>query len=397
LDPGVSGTIPVLSLNEVPWDQALDIVVKNHQLGTQLQGNVLRIATLSALQAEENTRKALRDAQDLAGDLVNKPYILSYTKADAVALTLSRPGILSPRAQVIVDARRNALIVSDIPNYLAKVDSLVKFLDTPNPQVEIEARLVSANKSFSRELGNQLGFVLGNNSSNSVSGVGSVGASPFVRTPPPGVNVGGAIPLSVNLPAAATSGLSFLLGTGADVLLDEIITAAEARGTAKVISRPKVMTQNNTQAIVSQGTQIPVQSNQNNTVSVQYLNFSLKLTVTPQVTDAGTILMNIQIENSEPNFAVAVNGIPSVTTQQTTTTVMIPDGFTGVIGGILVDTDTLNIRQVPGLGSIPLIGYLFKHTAVAKRTLELLFFITPRIKPAETFVAAPLPDRPPGR
>jgi type IV pilus assembly protein PilQ len=255
--------------------------------------------------------------------------------------------------------------------------------------VEIEARLLSANKAFSRELGSQLGFVLGNNSQNSVSGVGAVGASPFVRTPSPSVNVGDAIPLSVNLPAAGTSGLSFLMGAGSDIILDAIITAAEARGTAKLISRPKVMTQNNTAAVVSQGTQIPVQSNQNNTVSVQFLNFSLKLTVTPQITDVGTILMQVNIENSAPDFAKAVNGIPSVATQQAVTSVLVPDGGTAVIGGILVDTDSYNLRQVPGLGSVPLIGNLFKNTQVIKKTDELLFFITPRIKPADSVTVTP--------
>jgi type IV pilus assembly protein PilQ len=179
---------------------------------------------------------------------------------------------------------------------------------------------------------------------------------------------------------AASSGIAFLLQSGGDIILDEIITAAEARGTAKLISRPKVTTQNNQAATVSQGTQIPVQTNVNNTVSVQFLNFSLRLTVTPQITEAGTILLNVQIENSTPDFARAVNGIPSVATQQAQTQVLIPDGGTAVIGGILVDSDSVNIRQVPGLGNLPVIGYLFKSTQTLKSTAELIFFITSRIK-----------------
>ena len=177
---------------------------------------------------------------------------------------------------------------------------------------------------------------------------------------------------------------------GGDILLDEIITAAEASGTAKLMSRPRVVTQNNQPATISQGTQIPVQTNVNNTVSVQFLTFALKLQVTPQITEKGTILMSVEIENSQPDFARAVNGIPSVSTQQAKTQTLIDDGATMMIGGILVDTDSLNIRQVPGLGSLPVIGHLFKNTQTIKSTAELLFFITPRIKTTDAVtVTAP--------
>jgi type IV pilus assembly protein PilQ len=221
--------------------------------------------------------------------------------------------------------------------------------------------------------------------------------SPFIRTPPPSVTTNGSLPLISNFPVAGSSGISFLMGSGGDVLLDAIITAAEARGTAKLISRPRVTTQNNQAATVSQGTQIPVQTNVNNTISTQFLTFALRLTVTPQITDAGTILLNVAIENSQPDFARAVNGIPSVGTQQAQTQVLIPDGGTAVIGGILVDNDSLNIRQVPGLGSIPVIGNLFKSTQTLKSTAELIFFITPRIKPADTIsVLSPPAEATPG-
>jgi type IV pilus assembly protein PilQ len=158
------------------------------------------------------------------------------------------------------------------------------------------------------------------------------------------------------------------------------------------------MTQNNLAALVQQGTQIPVQTNQNNTVSVQFLTFSLQLSVTPQITDVGTILLAVQIENSTPDFGRSVNGIPSVSTQRAQTNVLVPDGGTAVLGGILLDQDTLNIFQVPGFGSIPLIGNLFKRTQTIKSTAELLFFVTPRIKPADSINAVPgaVPP-PPGR
>jgi type IV pilus assembly protein PilQ len=244
--------------------------------------------------------------------------------------------------------------------------------------------LLSANKSFSRELGNQLGILIGNRGGNVLTGIPGPG-SPFTRTPPPRATSGGAgTPLIANFPAAATAGLSFLIQAGGDVILDEIIGVAEARGTAKLISRPKVTTQNNQAATISQGTQIPVQTNVNNTISVQFLNFSLQLQVTPQITEAGTILLTTAIENSQPDFARAVNGVPSVATQRANTQVLIPDGGTAVIGGILVDSDSVNVRQIPGLGSIPIVGNLFKNTSTIKSTAELIFFITPRIKNPES-------------
>jgi type IV pilus assembly protein PilQ len=393
LDPNVAGTLTI-RLVDVPWDQALDVVLRNYQFGARLEGNVLRIATNSTLQAEENARKALRDAQDLAAELSTRTFILNYTKADVVGTTLTR--LLSPRGSIIQDLRRNALIVSDIPSQFGRLDQMVRFLDTPSPQVEIEARLLSANKSFSRDLGVQIGLLAGNNASNALTGIPGA-SSPFIRTPPPSVTTNGGLPLISNFPVAGSSGISFLMGSGGDVLLDAIITAAEARGTAKLISRPRVTTQNNQAATVSQGTQIPVQTNVNNTISTQFLTFALRLTVTPQITDAGTILLNVAIENSQPDFARAVNGIPSVGTQQAQTQVLIPDGGTAVIGGILVDSDSLNIRQVPGLGSIPVIGNLFKSTQTLKSTAELIFFITPRIKPADTIsVLSPPAEATPG-
>jgi type IV pilus assembly protein PilQ len=379
LDPNISGTTS-LRLIDVPWDQALDVVLKNHQLGGQLQGNVLRIATNGTLQGEQTSQKALRDAQELAVPLITRTFTLNYTKADAAGAIMGR--LLSPRGTILQDPRRNALIVSDIPSQFVNLDSMVRFLDTPAKQVEIEARLLQANKSFSRDIGNQLGFLIGNRTGNVLTGLPGQ-PSPFNRNPQPRASNGQGLPLIANFPAAATSGLSFLIQPGGDVILDEIISAAEARGTAKLISRPKVVTQNNVAATIEQSTQIPVQTNVNNTITVQFQRFGLNLNVIPQITEAGTILMNVTITNQQPDFARAVNGIPSVASQQATTQVLVPDGGTAVVGGILVDTDTINIRQVPGLGNLPVIGNLFKNTNTAKSTAELIFFITPRVKPLD--------------
>jgi len=381
LDPNIAGTV-TLKLTDVPWDQALDVVLKNYQLGGQLQGNVLRIATNNTLQGEQAAQKALRDAQELATPLITRTFTLNYTKADAVSAILGR--LLTPRGTIIQDPRRNALIISDIPTQFGNLDTMVKFLDAPARQVEIEARLLQANKSFSREIGNQIGLLVGANNGNILTGAAQ-GSSPFSRTPPPRATTGGSgLPLIANFPAAATSGLAFLIQPGSDILLDEIITAAEASGTAKLISRPKVVTQNNVPATIQQTTQIPVQTNVNNTITVQFQSFGLNLNVTPQITEAGTVLLQTTITNQQPDFARAVNGVPSVASQSATTQVLVPDGGTAVIGGILVDQDTINIRQVPGLGSLPIIGTLFKNTQTAKSTAELIFFVTPRIKPLDS-------------
>jgi len=381
VDQNVTGTVTVL-LTDVPWDEALDIVLRNYNLGGILEGtNVLRIATRATLQQEEAQRKAARDAIAAAVPPRSQTYVLDYAKASEVSATLLASGVLSPRGRITPEPRRNALIVSDMAEQFEGIEKLINFIDTPSQQVEIEARLVAANKSFSREFGSQIGLLVGANTGNMLTG-GSGVASPFTRTPPPRVTVEGtdALPLLTNLPAAATSGAAFLLQPGADILLDAIITAAEARGTARLLSQPKVTTENNKKAEISQGTKIAVQTNVNNTITTTFLTFALRLDVTPQITEDGTILMQIDIENSQPDFARTVNGIPSISTQQAKTQTWVPDGNTMMVGGIFVDTDSLNVRQVPGLGSIPIIGHLFKNTQTIKSQAELFFFITPRIK-----------------
>jgi type IV pilus assembly protein PilQ len=391
-DPNVTGSVTILA-RDLPWDQVLDVVLRNNNLSGQLQGNVLRIATNTTLQSEQDQRKALREAQAALVPTEQRAYILSYVKA-ADVVTMFRTagaGILSPRGSILAEPRRNAIIVTDVADQFSVIEQMKKFIDVPSQQVEIEARLLNANRSFSRELGVQLAAIFGNNNGNILTG-GVGESSPFNRTPPPRATVSGGtgIPLMVDLPAAATSGVAFLLQPGGDILLDAIITAAEAKGTAKLISRPKVTTQNNQAAVVSQGTQIPVQTNVNNTISVTFLNFALELEVTPQITEDGKILLTVNIENSQPDFARAVNGVPSVATQQAQSQVLIPDGATAMIAGILVDTDSVNVRQVPLLGSVPIIGHLFKNTATIKSTAELLFFITPRIKASDALtITAP--------
>ncbi len=383
LDPDVKGSLTIF-LNDVPWDQALDVVLKNNSLGKQLDGNVLRVASNTTLEGEEAQRKRLTDARVLAAELQTETRVLSYAKAADLSLVLKK--VLSPRGDIIVDVRTNSMIISDIPGKFEALDALIKQLDKKIKQVEIEARVIAATRDFLRDIGVQIGALYGNNAQNKLAG--AVPGNPFSRNPPPSVTMDqgqsggadGSLPFLSNLGAnAPTSALSFFGGFTNNFLVDVIISAAERRGSAKLISKPKIITQDNIEGFVQQGVKIPVQTTINNTVSVQFFDFSLKLTVTPQITDEGTIVLKVDVENSTPDFSRQVQGVPTVNTQQTKTTVLVNNGGTVVVGGVLIDNEQVNVRQVPGFGSIPLIGNLFKNRSVNKQTQELIFFLSPKI------------------
>jgi type IV pilus assembly protein PilQ len=392
LDPNVKGSLTIV-LDDVPWDQALDIVLKNNDLDKQLDGNVLRIATRATLQKEAEESRDLAKAQAEAADVVTTTRVLSYAKATDLAGTLKK--FLSSRGDIIADDRSNTLIIRDIPSTLPVVDNLIRQLDRRSQQVEIEARVVAANRSFSREIGSQFGIsAAGGNPTSFLSGASSVGTSPIIHFPPiPPVIVSsgsttstptsGSIPLNSNLPVGSpTSGFSYSFGTN-NFALDMIITAAEEKGVGKLLSKPKVITQNNQKATVKQGTKIPVQTIVNNTVSVQFVDAVLELDVTPQITADGTIYMDVTVENDQIDQAIPrVEGIPAIDTQSAETKVTVNDGATVVIGGIIVTQQRTDIQQVPLFGSVPVIGNLFKHTTVSSTSQELLFFLTPRILPS---------------
>jgi len=393
LDPNVKGTLTIV-LDDVPWDQALDIVLKNNDLDKQLDGNVLRIATKATLQKEAEESRDLAKAQAEAADVVTTTRVLSYAKATDLSETLKK--FLSSRGDIIADDRSNTLIIRDIPSTLPVLDNLIRQLDRKSQQVEIEARVVEASRSFSREIGSQFGIsAAGGNPVSFLSGAGSVGTSPithFAPVPPVIVSTGstgttaptsGSIPLNSNLPASTpTSGFSYSFGTN-NFALDLIITAAEEKGVGKLLSKPKVITQNNQKATVKQGTKIPVQTIVNNTVSVQFVDAVLELDVTPQITAEGTVYMDVTVENDQIDQSIPrVEGIPAIDTQSAETKVTVNDGATVVIGGIIVTNQRTDVQQVPLFGSVPVLGNLFKHTTVSSNSSELLFFLTPRILPS---------------
>jgi type IV pilus assembly protein PilQ len=382
LDPAVRGTV-TLVLDEVPWDQALDIVLRNNQLNKELDGNVLRIATHATLQREAEARRDLVRAEAEAIPTVTTTRVLSYAKATELSATLRR--FLSPRGEIFPDDRSNSMIIRDIPDVVPQLDNLIRQLDRKSQQVEIEARVVLASRSFARDIGTQLAFATTSTSGRSVYGGGfDVGESPIITRPiaPPLVGTTGGMPLVTNFPAVGpTSGFTFAHASP-NFALDYLITAAESRGVGKLLSSPQLVTQNNAQATVMQGTKIPVQTSINNTVSVQFINAVLQLQVTPQITADGTVYLEVLVENTSIDPGIdRIQGIPALATQSAQTKVLIGDGGTVVIGGVIISSQRTDVQQVTLVGSVPLIGHLFKRTSVSVSSQELLFFLTPRILP----------------
>lgn len=391
LDPSVKGSV-TLVLDEVPWDQALDIVLRNNGLSKELDGNVLRIATKDTLKREANDERDLIKAEAEAVDPITVTRVLSYTKASEMVIPLKR--FLTQRGDIMAIDRSNTLIIRDIPGVMPQVDNLVRQLDRKSQQVEIQARVVQASRSFARDIGVQFGAVgvnvsPGGAAANAVSGVPTANnASPLFHTPAPPVTVGsssgtsGAIPLNVDLPAnAATSGFMFSR-VSPNFVLDFFISAAESKGVGKLLSSPQLVTQNNALAEIKQGQEIPIQTTINNTISTQYVDAVLRLQVTPQITADGNVFMDVVVENTQIDSGIPlVNGIPALDTQSAKTKVLVGDGGTVVIGGVMVSQQQTNVFQVPLFGNLPLIGHLFKETSVKVQSQELLFFLTPRLLP----------------
>jgi type IV pilus assembly protein PilQ len=388
LDPNVKGSLTIV-LDDVPWDQALDIVLKNNDLSRQLEGNVLRIATVETMRKEAESRRAQVEAEALAVDKVTVTRFLSYAHSKDVVPTIK--SFLTQRGDIISDDRTNALIIQDIPSVMPGIDRLLTQLDRKTQEVEIEARVVAATRSFARDIGTQLGIGWGNGPS-AVGGASSVGTSPtstfgivpqypIVGTTVPTATTGVQIPLFSNMPVTSpTSGLSFINATS-NVRIDAILTMAESRGLLKILSRPRVVTQNNIQALVRQGVRVPIvtQAQLGGPPTVTYVDAFLRLTVVPQITSEGTIFLNVDVENTTPDFGRQVQGNPTLITQQATTQVLVTDGGTVVIGGVIQTQNSVTITQVPLLGNIPMLGNLFKRTTVSTNNQELIFFITPRI------------------
>jgi type IV pilus assembly protein PilQ len=298
---------------------------------------------------------------------------LSYANAGAVARILTSGGgasLMSQRGSVVVDGRTNTLIIKELPSYMDTVIAVIENLDTPEPQVMIEARIVETTKRFSRTLGVAWGF----------DGIASAATGNTTGLQfPNNVDVAGGVNL---LTGGANGALNLSLGNVLNTFnLDVALQAAESDGLINILSAPKITTLNNEQATIQSGLQIPVQTVANNTVSVQFVNATLRLDVTPHVTAQGTVLMDINIQKREPQLAFAVVGATNapIATKDARTRVIVRDGGTTVIGGIYKVSADSGEDRVPGLANVPILKHLFKNRRREEQNEELLIFITPRV------------------
>jgi type IV pilus assembly protein PilQ len=371
VQPGVNGVVTA-ELENVPWDQALEEVLKINNLDYELDGNVMRIAPTETLRKEAQERQQLAAAKALSIPLRTVYQRLSYANADQVArlLRTGTSGLLTQRGSVVVDRRTNALIIKELPTNMDAVLSVVDLLDSPEPQVMIEARIVETTKRFSRDLGVNWAV-------NAIADAAHGNTTGLVF--PAQGSLGG----GVNLNGNKNNGtLRLKLGNILNTFnLDVALQAAESEGLITILSAPKVATLNNQRATIQSGLQIPVQTIINDAFAVQFINATLRLDVIPQVTAEGTVLMDINISKREVQlaFVVAGNSNAPISTKDASTRLVVRDGGTAVIGGIYKVTGQNGEDRVPGLSNIPIIGHLFKHKTRDEENDELLIFITPRV------------------
>jgi type IV pilus assembly protein PilQ len=383
----VTGKITI-RLRNVPWDQALDIILSSKGLGKEEVGDIIRVAPLKTLEEEarsrEERKKALRRQEDLVVQLIP----VNYAAADQMANRVK--DVLTERGTVAVDTRTNTLVVRDIGSNIGKARSLVEKLDSMTPQVLIESRIVEASTSFSRSIGVQWGgFGQAAPASGNATGlnfpstVRVTGGSDIGTASATGVS--GAPNFAVNLPAAVGAGaggaLGFTFGSANNALqLNLRLSAAESNGTVKTISAPKVTTLQNQKASISQGVSIPFSQVSAQGVNTTFVEARLQLDVTPHITSDGSVLMAIKATNNQPDPSnTGANGQPAIQKKEAETQVLVKDGDTTVIGGIYVRRGSTNEAGVPWLMKIPIIGFFFKTSTVSENRQELLIFITPRI------------------
>jgi type IV pilus assembly protein PilQ len=395
----VTGNL-TLRLQNVPWDQALDIVLRTKGLDKRRQDNVIIVGPTAELASREKAELAARkEVQELSP--VRSEYMqVNYAKvADLLKLIKPQGGsngsntMLSPRGSISIDERTNTLLVQDTSDKLTEIRRLVATLDVPVKQVLIEARIVIVSDTFERDLGAQLGLGTlnsnGNNGLISISGTptGSDGIAAAAATPTAGVNPITSQPLAnrylVNLPATNVNGsigISLLSGTH---LIDLALSAAQNEGKSETISAPRVITANQKQASIMQGVEIPYQeSASSGATTTQFKNAVLSLKVTPLITPDNRVILDLDISDDAVGQQVtsATGGsVPSIDTREIITQVLVSDGQTVVLGGILDTTKSYSANKVPFLADIPVLGYLFKTTTNINNKTELLIFITPKI------------------
>lgn len=362
-----------IRMSDVPWDQALDVVLKLKGLGKVFEDNVLRIDTLTNIAQGQDEETRAKEAMVRSEDLETKIVPVNYAKAKDILESVKRS--LSPRGDITVDERTNTLIIKDIKNRHIEIVKFLKMLDTPTPQVLIEARIVQADSNFARDLGVQWGAT--HNSNPGTYSIGMIsGPSGTVGAPATG--------FAVNLPAVGLAGpkgnLGFTVGKSSSLNLDIRLSAGESQGVTKVLSAPKITTMDNKEATIQQGEAIPYKTLSQEGTKTEFIDATMTLKVTPKVTPDGHIAMSIKISKNRQG-SIVVEGTPSINKKEAITEVLVKDGETTVIGGIFESTDVDNVGGVPLFYRIPLIGWLFRNTQKSNIKSELLIFITPKIIP----------------
>jgi type IV pilus assembly protein PilQ len=379
IDPDVQGTVDI-KLTDVPWDQALDVILKGNQLDYSVDGTIVRISKIKTLEEENRARQSAAQAaaeRQAQGGLSFETFPLSYAKAEEMLPLLKGSLRLSKYGQVQFDKRTNTLIIADLPEQFPAIRELLTSLDKAEPQVEIEARIITTTRDFARAIGVQWGLngrmtpEIGNTTNLAFPNSGTIGG----RT---GGN--GADGPVVSLPVPGTSAIGVALGAVNGAFnLDVALSALERSGKGRVLSTPRVTTQNNVEAEIMQGVQIPLVTppTANTPETVTYKDAALTLRVTPQITAAGTVIMQIMVENASPG-EVRGNNV-QIDTQRANTRVQVTDGATTVMGGVFISRETSAQDRTPALYRLPLLGWLFKRDTQADDSRELLIFITPRI------------------
>jgi len=396
----VKGKITVRMLN-VPWDQALDVILESLDLGKVTLNNVIRVAPAEKLRKEQEELLKHRASLEETKELVTKIFSVNYSSAEDMVDQVK--GLLSKRGSIQVDKRTNTIIVKDIPENVQTIINLITKLDTPTPQVLIEARIVEATTRFTKEIGVQWGggysmsAAYGNPTglffpnSIGISGGqyptgGAIAAGGTSTTGAGSVENAPAVPnFAVNLPAAVGAGsggaVSFLFGSlNNAAVLDLRLSALEATGEGRIISSPRVTTLDNKQAVIKQGISIPYETVSQQGTQTQFIDATLSLTVTPHITADRSIIMKIKAEKNAPDTTIrSAGGTPSISKKEANTEVLVKDGETAVIGGIMQLNKSESIAGVPWFMKIPIIGWFFKKKSNVEENTELIVFITPRI------------------
>lgn len=386
-----------IQLEEVPWDQVLDVIMEVNNLGMKKIGNIIRVMPKEKLKKEQEDLIAASKIKEKLGNLVLEIVPVNY--ADASDFEAKIKPLLSTRGSVTLDKRNNSLIINDLKENIDEVKKLIAKLDTPPQQVVIEARVVEANSDFSKEMGIQWGAKFFKDINNryraGLSGASSRADATGTATFPSAVGGGAAldftgtaatpIPYFVNLPAAtgqgAGGGINFALvnlrnGVGLDIQL----TAMENKGVGKILSRPRITTLNNIEANIQQGSSIPYETLSDKGTQTQFIDANLMLTVTPRITPDNSIILKVKVSNNNPNTALrSARGVPSIDKNEATTEILVRDGQTIVIGGIIRNKEGQVKSGVPFLMDIPVIGWLFKKDIKTVENRELLIFLTPTI------------------